>query len=329
MSSSVLYDVPGPKAIARNRIIGVLTILVVAAVIGFLVWRLFATGQFAAEKWAAFTYTRVWQSILVATWNTVSAFLVAAVGALAVGFLLAIGRLSDHAWVRWPFTVVIEFFRAVPVLVLMFLLYYGLPVAGVRVDGFWVVVISLVAYNGSVLAEVIRAGVEALPRGQREAGYAIGLRKAGVMRLILLPQAVRAMLPVILSQLVVTLKDTALGFIITYEELLFYAKYLGAQSTLDRPIIPSTIVIGAIYIGLCLLLSGAARLLEKRMRKSPRVRAAEAAIAPRLHEGTNTALIGVQDLGHLDEVDRSDAIASRRGLGKHDGNNSAGGADGF
>ena len=310
MSSSVLYDVPGPKAIARNRVLGVLTILVVAAVIGFLLWRLAATGQFAAEKWSAFTYTRVWQSILLATWNTVSAFLVAAVGALAFGFLLAIGRLSDHAWVRIPFTIVIEFLRAVPVLIMMFLLYYGLPVAGVRLDTFVVVVVALIAYNGSVLAEVIRAGVEALPRGQKEAGYAIGLRKSGVMRLVLLPQAIRAMLPVILSQLVVTLKDTALGFIITYEELLFYAKYLGSQSTLDRPIIQSTIVVGAIYIGLCLLLSGAARLLEKRMRKSPRVRAAEEAIAPRLHDGTNTGLIGVQDAAELARLDDRGGSAS-------------------
>jgi glutamate transport system permease protein len=300
MSGSVLYDVPGPRAILRNRIIGILTIVVVLGIVAFFVWRLFATGQFAASKWEAFSYTRIWEQIAIGLWNTVSAFALAAVGALAVGFVLAIGRLSDHAWVRWPVTAVVEFLRAVPVLVMMFLLYYGLPVIGIRMPSYWVVVIALVAYNGSVLAEVIRAGVEALPRGQREAGYAIGLRKSGVMRLILLPQAVRAMMPVILSQLVVTLKDTALGFIITYEELLFFAKRLGAAATLDSPIIQSTIVVGAIYIGLCLLLSGAARLVEKRMQKSPRVRAAQEAIAPRLHEGTDTEVIAAQELHDLE-----------------------------
>ncbi|WP_238439389.1 amino acid ABC transporter permease [Microbacterium sp. JZ31] len=303
MSGSVLYDVPGPRAIVRNRILGVLTILVVAAVLAFFLWRLAATGQFAPEKWNAFTYTRIWEQILLATGRTVGAFALAAVGALALGFVLAIGRLSDHAWVRWPFTVVIEFMRAVPVLIMMFLLYYGLPVIGVSLDKFLVVVLALIAYNGSVLAEVIRAGVEALPRGQREAGYAIGLRKAGVMRLILLPQAIRAMMPVILAQLVVTLKDTALGFIITYEELLFYAKFLGSQSQLDRPIVQSAIVVGAIYIALCLALSGVARIVEKRMQKSPRVRAAQEALAPRLHEGTNTEIIGVQDAAELARTD--------------------------
>ncbi|GAA1739600.1 amino acid ABC transporter permease [Microbacterium paludicola] len=318
MSGSVLYDVPGPRAIARNRVIGVLTILVVAAVVGFLVWRLAVTGQFVASKWEAFTYTAIWAQIAQGALNTLSAFALAAIGALAVGFILAIGRLSDHAWVRWPVTAITEFLRAVPVLVMMFLLYYGLPVVGIRMPSFWVVVIALVAYNGSVLAEVIRAGVESLPRGQREAGYAIGLRKAGVMRLILLPQAIRAMMPVILSQLVVTLKDTAIGFIITYEELLFFAKRLGSAATLDSPIIQSTMIVGVIYIGLCLILSSAARLVEKRMQKSPRVRAAQEAIAPRLHEGTNTEVIGVQDLEHLDAVTKGDVIANRRGLGKHD-----------
>ncbi|MDJ1115054.1 amino acid ABC transporter permease [Microbacterium dauci] len=292
MSSSVLYDVPGPRAILRNRIIGVITVLVVVAIAAFLVWRLAVTGQFSAEKWNAFTYTRIWEQFALAAGRTLAAFALAAVGALALGFVLAIGRLSEHAWIRWPFTVVIEFMRAVPVLVMMFLLYYGLPVIGIRMEGYWVVVIALVAYNGSVLAEVIRAGVESLPRGQKEAGYAIGLRKSGVMRLILLPQAIRAMMPVILAQLVVTLKDTALGFIITYEELLFYAKFLGAQNGLERPIVQATIVAGAIYIALCLALSGIARLVEKRMNRVPRV-SGGAPTRP-LSETTDTELIAAQ-----------------------------------
>lgn len=291
--SSVLYDVPGPRAIARNRILGVLTIVVVLGIVGFFVWRLAATGQFTAQKWSAFTYTNVWIQIGEATLRTIAAFLVAAVGALALGFVLAIGRLSDHKWVRWPFTAVIEVFRAIPVLVFMFLLYYGFPVIGIRMEPYWAVVIALVCYNGSVLAEVIRAGVESLPRGQSEAGYAVGLRKAGVMRLVLLPQAIRAMMPVIIAQLVVTLKDTALGFIITYPELLFYAKYIGAQPSVGSPIIPATIVVGAIYIALCLLLSFVANLVEKRLRRSPRGEVA-APVQPLQQGATDTSLIVAQ-----------------------------------
>ena len=191
-------------------------------------------------------------------------------GALILGFVLAIGRLSDHAWVRAPVMGVTEVFRAIPVLVLMILLYYGLPVVGIKMTSYWAVVIALIVYNGSVLAEVVRAGVESLPRGQREAGLAIGLRKAGVMRLILLPQAIRAMMPVIIAQLVVTLKDTALGFIITYPELLYFAKLLGSNAPLGSPLIPAALVAGTIYVALCLALSYVAYVVEKRLRRSPK-----------------------------------------------------------
>jgi glutamate transport system permease protein len=306
--SSVLYDVPGPRAIVRNRILGVVTVVVVVAVLGFIVWRLWATGQFTAAKWDAFTYTNVWVQLGIATWHTLAAFGVAAVGALILGFVLAIGRLSDHAWLRRPVGAVVEVLRAVPVLVFMFLLYYGLPVVGVRMDPYWAVVISLIAYNGSVLAEVIRAGVESLPRGQSEAGYAIGLRKAGVMRLILLPQAIRAMMPVIIAQLVVTLKDTALGYIITYEELLFYARYIGSQSTYGSPIVPATIIVGTIYIVLCLILSYIAYRVERRLRRSSKV----VVTAELLDENiTTTRAVAVQ--AGLDSVDGDRTTGGRRG----------------
>ena len=179
----------------------------------------------------------------------------------------------------------------------MFLLYYGLPSVGMKMEPYWAVVIALIVYNGSVLAEVIRAGVESLPRGQYEAGYAIGLRKSGVMRLVLLPQAIRAMMPVIIAQLVVTLKDTALGFIITYEELLFYARFIGSQSTYGSPIVPATIIVGAIYIALCLLLSWIANAVEKRTRRSPKVDAAvvDAGLHHPVGEVTDTELIALQD----------------------------------
>ncbi|WP_314650697.1 amino acid ABC transporter permease [uncultured Microbacterium sp.] len=306
--TSVLYDVPGPRAIARNRILAVVTILVVLAAIGFIVFRMVETGQFSAEKWYVFTFANVWMGIVKALGNTLAAFALAAVLSLVLGFVLAIGRLSDHAWVRVPVTVVTELFRAVPVLVFMMLLYYGLPVVGVKMEPYWAVVIALMAYNGSVLAEVIRAGVESLPKGQKEAGYAIGLRKSGVMRLILLPQAIRAMLPVVVAQLVVTMKDTALGFIITYPELLYYAKQLTSQQ--GRPILQSAFVIGGIYIVLCLILAGIAKWVEVRTRRSTKVRGIDAAVGPdpRTHEdGTNTELIALQ-----------------RGVGKYDGTSTGG-----
>ncbi|WP_164512882.1 amino acid ABC transporter permease [Leucobacter chromiireducens] len=302
--TSVLYDVPGPRAIRRNRVLAVLTVAVVLALLGFLAYRFALSGQFSAQKWGLFTYSTIWVQIGQALGKTLAAFALAAVLSVVLGFVLAIGRLSDHRAVRVPFLWVTEIFRAVPVLVMMMLLYYGLPSVGVRMEPYWAVVIALVVYNGSVLAEALRAGIESLPRGQKEAGYAIGLRKNGVMRLILLPQAVRAMLPVIVAQLVVTMKDTALGFIITYPELLYLAKQLSSNVQFDRPLLQSAFVIGGIYIVMCLILSGIAKWLETRMSRPPTARGGVAATTttvpvqpgdPRLHtEGTVTEVIVTQ-----------------------------------
>ena len=297
--SSVLYDVPGPRAVTRNRLLGVATIVIVLALLGFVVWRFAITGQFSAEKWNVFTFGAIWEQFGLATLRTLAAFGAAAVGALVLGFVLAIARLSDHAWIRIPAVAIVEVLRAVPVLVLMLFLYYGLPVLDVKIGSYWSVVIALVVYNGAVISEVLRAGVESLPRGQKEAGYAVGLRKSGVMRLILLPQAIRAMLPVIIAQLVVTLKDTALGFIITYPELLYFAKTLGSNARYDSPLIPSAIIAGAIYISMCLLLSWAAVATERRLRRSPSV------ITP-------------GGAAPIQEVTDTELIVAQRGLGKND-----------
>src|SRR5690606_34855044 len=224
-----------PRAIRRNRILAVVTVVVVLALLGFILYRFWDSGQFTAAKWNVFTFTVVWEQILTALGNTLAAFALAAVLSLVLGFVLAIGRLSEHSWISVPVMLITELFRAIPVLVLMMILFFGMPVIGIRIPSYWAVVIALMIYNGSVLAEALRAGIESLPRGQREAGYAIGLRKSGVMAFILLPQAIRSMLPVIVAQLVVTMKDTALGFIITYPELLYYAKLLSSQQ--GRPLL--------------------------------------------------------------------------------------------
>ncbi|MGT2461271.1 MULTISPECIES: amino acid ABC transporter permease [Sinomonas] len=270
--SSVLYDAPGRKARTRHLVLGVVGTLVILAILGFIVWRFAETGQFSAAKWKIFTFPLVQRTLLNAVGATLSAFAVAAVGSLVLGIVLAIGRLSDRVWVSRPFHWFTELFRAIPVLILMMMIYYGLPpLFHVNWPPFVAVVVALILYNGSVLAEVFRAGIEALPKGQREAGFAIGMRKSQVMQSILLPQAVRSMLPVIISQLVVTLKDTALGFIVTYNEILFQAKYFGSQAQYGSPIVPAAIVAGVLYVGMCLILSGLAKFAESRLRRSPRV----------------------------------------------------------
>ncbi|GAA4939027.1 amino acid ABC transporter membrane protein 2 (PAAT family) [Actinomycetospora succinea] len=269
--TAVLFDVPGPRAKARNTVAGVVTLVFVAALVGVIIWRLAATGQLDARAWEWILYENVQLALLDGLVNTLRAFASGAVLALVLGALLALGRLSDHRWLRTLSSWFVELFRAVPLVVLMFLFYYGLPSVGITVSTYAAVVLGLTLYNGAVLAEVFRAGVLAVPRGQSEAAYALGLRKSGVMRFVLLPQAVRSMLPAIVSQLVVLLKDSALGFLITYPELLFQAQFLGSNATLGSPLIPVAMVVAVIYIALCLLLSWLASWLEARSRRNPAV----------------------------------------------------------
>jgi glutamate transport system permease protein len=266
--SNVMFDIPGPKARVRHRLLAVVGSLVLVAFIAFVLYRFYDSGQFTARKWEWLEFKKVQEDLLSAIVATLQAFGAGAVLALIFGAIFATGRLSDHAWIRGIAGLVVEFFRAIPLLILMFVFYYGLPLIGAKTTPFVAVVLGLTLYNGSVLAEIFRAGIQALPKGQSEAAYALGLRKTQVMITILLPQAVRAMLPTIISQLVVLLKDTALGFLITYPELLYYARFIGSQGQFGRPIVPSMIIAGAIYIAMCLLLTALATYLEKRNRRS-------------------------------------------------------------
>ncbi|MGW6337301.1 amino acid ABC transporter permease [Nocardia rhamnosiphila] len=271
--ASVLYDAPGPAARVRNIVYSIVVLVVVVAA-GWFVYRGFADkGQFTAEKWEPFLDGAVWSTyILPGLRGTVVAALLSIVFALVIGMIFGIARLSDHRWVRWTAGTVVEIARAVPVLILMiflFALYSEYDLFESEYLALGAVVTALTIYNGSVIAEIVRAGILSLPKGQTEAGVALGLRKGQLMRLILLPQAITAMLPALISQMVVALKDSALGYVITYEEVVRSAQQLGAA---ESNTIPALIVVAIIMIVLNVLLSTIATGLEKRLRSGRRKR---------------------------------------------------------
>ncbi|MFC4529570.1 amino acid ABC transporter permease [Sphaerisporangium dianthi] len=275
MSTSVLFDVPGPRARLRNNVLTLASAVVVLGIAYLLIKGLADKGQFAGRLWEPFLRAEVWTGqIFPGLIATLQAAVVSAVLALLFGVVFGLGRMSDHAWIRRPAGAVVEFFRAIPLLLLIFFAQAGVAtISGytLSVPAFAAVVVGLTLYNGSVLAEVFRAGVLAVPKGQSEAGYALGLRKGGVMRIILLPQATTAMMPAIVSQMVVLLKDTALGWVIAYEELLnFGLKQIPANF---GNLIPSAIVISLVYIAINLALSYLANVLERRSRRSRRTSA--------------------------------------------------------
>ncbi|SCE78042.1 amino acid ABC transporter membrane protein 2, PAAT family [Micromonospora haikouensis] len=271
--ASVLYDLPGPKARRRNAILGVASIAGIVALLAYIGWKFYETGQFEARKWEQFEYAAVQRELLAGLWATLKAAGIAAVLALLFGAVFASARLSDKWVLRAPASFVVELFRAIPLLILIFFGYYVPLQYGWSIDKLWALVIGLVLYNGSVLAEIFRAGINAVPYGQTEGAYAIGLRKNQVLRLILLPQAFRSMLPAIVSQLVVLLKDTALGFIITYPELLFVGKQIGGRLAFGLPYVPTYLIVAAIYIAICGLLSIFAWWLQKQLGRMPRTAA--------------------------------------------------------
>ncbi|WP_371668768.1 amino acid ABC transporter permease [Streptomyces sp. NBC_00289] len=268
--SSVLYDTPGPRAKRRY----VLFSLGFAVLFALFLWWIWQTmddkGQLKWALWEPFTTSQAWTTYLLpGLVNTLKAAAISMVIALPLGAVFGIARLSDHRWVRGTAGTIVEFFRSIPVLLLMLFaneLYVRSTDVSSEDRPLYAVVTGLVLYNASVLAEIVRAGILSLPKGQSEAAMAVGLRKGQTMSSILLPQAVTAMLPAIVSQLVVIVKDTALGGV-----MLAYPELLNERSTLAANyanVVPSFIVVGIIFIILNFILTSFASWLEARLRRS-------------------------------------------------------------
>jgi glutamate transport system permease protein len=263
--SNVLFDTPGPKAQARHRVLTIITVAVLGVVLAAVVWRLHTQGQLRREVWEPFVTPRLMIVLLEGLWATVTAAAAAIALALVFGLLFGIAKLSEQAWIRWPAWVVVEFFRAVPLLMLILVIFF---VYQTQLGSYWSLVFGLTLYNGAVLAEVFRAGINAVPPGQREAGLAIGLRKSQVTTIILLPQAVRIMLPAIISQCIIALKDTSLGYIILAPGLTFAGQLIWGE--FDNRL-ATGLVLAAIYITVnsaLTWLAGRAQYRVTRMRET-------------------------------------------------------------
>lgn len=263
-AQQVLFDAPGPKS-RRNILIGnIIGAVVIAGLLGYLISALAAQGQFEAARWTPFLEWRTWQFFLLEGLGyTLRAAAIAVVTSILFGLIFGLGRLSHIAPIRWLSSIIVEFFRAVPVLLMMIFFWLLLSNFGIfrpQDSPFVAVVLGLTLYNGSVIAELVRSGVHNLPKGQREAGLAIGMTANQSLRSIEVPQALVAMLPALVSQFVVILKDSALGYIITYSELLAYARRLGSG---EGNILQALLVAAAIFIIINFLLTALATRLSK------------------------------------------------------------------
>jgi glutamate transport system permease protein len=235
--------------------IGLVLVVIVA------VRRLAESGQFEAGMWEPFLTSGAVKVYATAFGETLKAAATAMVLATVAGLALAMGRLSVRPWLRRAVTAWVEFFRGIPLALLLIFLFLGVPKLGVDLGSYWFLVAALTLYNSAVISEIVRAGVLSLDRGQTEAALAIGLTSGAALRIIVLPQALRRMIPALVSQLVVIVKDTSLGVIISHPELLRRAQLAGISE--DAPL-QALFFACVLYFIINFILSRLAHWLEGR-----------------------------------------------------------------
>lgn len=264
----VLFDEPGPKAKRITTILNIVVALIVAAVLVWVYFALAAQGQMRPHLWWNAINANAWTNYLLPGLQfTLQAAAIAVVTSVVFGLLFGFLRLAPIRIIRWIAMVIVEFFRAVPVLVLMVFLHFFFSqfmatVIDPRNSAYYAVIVALTLYNGAVIAELVRSGVRSLPAGQREAALAVGMTTTGSLRTVEVPQALVAMLPSLVSQFVIILKDSALGYIIGFAELLRYSRHLGAGY---GNIMQALVVAAVIFIVINYALVWIAQLLSRRL----------------------------------------------------------------
>lgn len=269
-STGVLFDRLGPVGRKQANIASWLIGLVLFGALVLILVKLGNAGQLEVKRWAPLfspvdpQFTTVWKFLLGGLTNTVTAGAIAIILGLLIGTFLALIRVTSRPWYRWAAVGVMEFFRAVPVVISIFFAARVLPTFGISLPLLWYLVIGLTIYNSVAIAEIVRAGIKSIPTGQTEAALALGLSRGVALRSIVLPQAFRTMLPSLIAQLVIVVKDTALGFIIGFEELLRRGEI--AVQTLGSPL-QMYLLIGLMFFILNGFLSWLARETERRLAK--------------------------------------------------------------
>ncbi|MCI0157865.1 amino acid ABC transporter permease [Leifsonia shinshuensis] len=279
-AASFMYDVPGPRG-RRNILIGsIISCVLFAALIGYGLWQFASHGQLDPARWAPFTEWPIWQYLLVGLLGTLEAAAIVAVLGGLLGVLLALGRISRLRAVRWLCGFYIEIARTVPVLLVIYLMLFGLPQLGINLPVLWKLVVPLTIANSAVFAEIIRAGILSLPRGQREAALSLGMRPGQAMRFVVLPQAARNVAPSLVTQFVSLLKDTSLGYIVAFTELLYRGQVLASYLHL---LIPTYVAVTVIY----LVVNGSLSAFASRLQRGPRKRASAQPVLPALPAATH------------------------------------------
>ncbi len=240
----VLFSDPNPKAQAITRALSMAVAAGLILLAGGIVFRFHAAGQLDVRLWEIFGWKTTWAYLASGLLGTMASAASAAVIALALGLVLMLGRVSRMRFTRWPAVAAIEFLRGVPTLLLIYVCFLVLPSTGIKLSTYWMLTLPVGLSTAAVVAEVYRAGVLAVPRGQTDAARSLGMTEAQVFFHIVFPQALRYIVPALVAQLVIVVKDTTFGYVVTYGELMQNAKVLIANY---RALVPVYLVVAILY----------------------------------------------------------------------------------
>lgn len=221
-----LYEAPGPRTRRRVRIATAISLILLVAALASIGHRFYITGQFAPRYWTFFAKATTWKFLLQGFAGTVRVALTAGAIALALGLLLMLGRISHLKALSAACRVVTDFFRSLPSLLLIYFFFLIVPQYGIKMSSFWMLTLPVALAASGVLAEVFRAGVNAVPKGQIEAALSLGMSPLRTTLKIVLPQAIRFVIPSLISQLVVVVKDTTVAYVVSYPDLMQNARVL-------------------------------------------------------------------------------------------------------
>lgn len=255
----ILFGAPSPQAQTAIRIGSVIAAAALLLLAAGIVFRFHAAGQLQARFWEFFAWPTTWVFLAKGLLGTLASAAMAAVIALALGLVLLVGRLSQLRPVRWPSIAAIEFLRGTPTLLLIYVCFLVLPSIGIKLSTYWMLTLPIALSTAAVVAEVYRAGVLAVPRGQTDAARSLGLTERQVFFLVVFPQALRYIVPALVAQLVIVVKDTTFGYVVTYGELMQNAKVLVANY---HSLVPVYLVVAALYC----LVNYAISKASKRLR---------------------------------------------------------------
>jgi glutamate transport system permease protein len=256
----VLFGDLSRKAQAIARAGSAMTAVTLLLLAAGIVYRFQAAGQFERRLWEFFAWETTWAFLAKGLVGTLASAAAAAVIALVLGLLLMVGRRSRLRLARWPATAAIEFLRGVPTLLLIYVCFLVLPSAGIRLSAYWMLTLPVGLSTAAVVAEVYRAGVLAVPSGQTDAARALGLNEARVFGHVVFPQALRFIVPALVAQLVIVVKDTTFGYVVTYGELMQNAKVLIANY---RSLVPVYLAVAVLYCSVNYAISTASRRLGR------------------------------------------------------------------